>query len=68
MGHFNAYGGPKPPPIDHEGIDDAFIEKAPVTWYFHNGAWLRLTGADMSDPVQRVWPLSREPPGALTSG
>ena len=22
----------------------------------------------MSDPVQRVWPLSREPPGALTSG
>lgn len=28
MRHYNAYGGPKPPPIDHQGIDDAFIEKA----------------------------------------
>jgi hypothetical protein len=44
--HFNAYGGPKPPPIDHQGIDDAFIEKASVTWYFHHGEWLKLTGAD----------------------
>jgi hypothetical protein len=44
--HFNAYGGPKPPPIDHRGIDDAFIEKASVTWYFHHGEWLKLTGAD----------------------
>ncbi len=46
MGHFRAYGGPTPPPIDHQGIDDAFIEKASVTWYFYRGAWLKLTGAD----------------------
>jgi hypothetical protein len=46
MRHYDAYGGPKPPPIDHQGIDDAFIEKASVTLYFHGGKWLKLTGAD----------------------
>jgi hypothetical protein len=46
MQHYNAYGGPKPPPIDHQGIDDAYIGKASMTWYFRNGKWLRLTGAD----------------------
>jgi hypothetical protein len=46
MRHYNAYGGPKPPPINHQGIDDAFIEKASVTWYFYGGKWLKLTGAD----------------------
>jgi hypothetical protein len=46
MRHFDAYGGPKPPPIDHQGIDDAFIEKASVTWYFHDGEWLMLSGSD----------------------
>ena len=46
MGHYRAYGGPEPPPIDHHGIDDAFLEKASVTWYFHRGKWLRLQGAD----------------------
>jgi hypothetical protein len=46
MRHYDAYGGPKPPPITHHGIDDAFIEKASVTWYFHGGKWLQLTGAD----------------------
>ncbi len=46
MRHYDAYGGPTPPPIDHQGIDDAFIEKASVTWYFHGGKWLKLTGAD----------------------
>ncbi len=44
--HYRAYGGPEPPPIDHHGIDDAFLEKASVTWYFHQGKWLQLTGAD----------------------
>lgn len=44
--HYRAYGGPEPPPIDHHGIDDAFLEKASITWYFHNGKWLRLQGAD----------------------
>jgi hypothetical protein len=46
MRHYEAYGGPKPPPIDHQGIDDAFIEKASVTWYFDRGKWLKLSGAD----------------------
>ena len=44
--HYRAYGGPEPPPIDHQGIDDAFLGKASVTWYFHQGKWLRLQGAD----------------------
>lgn len=43
---YRAYGGPEPPPIDHYGIDDAFLEKASITWYFHLGTWLRLQGAD----------------------
>lgn len=46
LGHYQAYGGPKPPPIDHQGIDDAFVGKASVTWYLHGGKWLSLTGAD----------------------
>src|SRR5262249_34959266 len=27
VGHYKAYGGPKPPPISHQGIDDGFLEK-----------------------------------------
>jgi hypothetical protein len=46
MRHYRAYGGPKPPNIDHQGIDDTFIEKASTTHYFHQGKWLKLTGAD----------------------
>ena len=44
--HHEAYGGPKPPPIDHQGVEDAFIEKGSVVWYFYQGQWLKLTGAD----------------------
>jgi hypothetical protein len=44
--HYRAYGGPKPPPIDHNGIDDAFLEKASITWYWHNRGWMQLQGAD----------------------
>jgi hypothetical protein len=46
MRHYDAYGGPKPPPIDHQGIEDVFIEKASVVWYFYEGQWLKLAGAD----------------------
>jgi hypothetical protein len=46
MKHYRAYGGPKPPPIDHQGIDMDICEKGSITFYFHNGHWLRLTGAD----------------------
>ena len=31
---------------DHDGIDDAFLEKASVTWYWDNGRWMQLQGAD----------------------
>jgi hypothetical protein len=44
--HYKRYGGPKPPPIDHDGIDDAFLWKASVVSYLYAGKWLRLTGAD----------------------
>ncbi len=44
--HFKAYGGPKPPPIEHQGINDVFVGKASVVWYFDQGKWLQLTGAD----------------------
>lgn len=42
-----AFDGPRPPePLDHEGIDNAFLGKASVIYYFHEGKWLRLQGAD----------------------
>jgi len=46
LDHYHAYGGPKPPKIDHQGIDDAFVGKASVVHYFDAGAWLQLTGTD----------------------
>ena len=44
--HYNSYGGEKPPQIDHEGINDAFAEKASYVLYLHRGKWLELQGAD----------------------
>ncbi|GEM_PF-381524 len=44
--HAADYGGPAPPPLGHQAIDDAFLEKASVVHYFHRGMWLRLQGAD----------------------
>jgi hypothetical protein len=46
MEHYDAYGGPKPPPMNHQGIDDAFVGKASIVLYFYKGKWLQLTGAD----------------------
>jgi len=40
------YGGPTPPALDHDGIEDGFLEKASVVWYWHQGRWWRLPGAD----------------------
>jgi hypothetical protein len=34
------------PPLDHQGIEDAFVEKASLVWYWHEGKWLTLPGAD----------------------
>jgi beta-lactamase regulating signal transducer with metallopeptidase domain len=44
--HYRAYGGTKPPPIDHRGIDDAFVGKASITYYWYRGEWLKLSGSD----------------------
>ena len=44
--HYRAYGGPEPPPIDHNGIDSAFLEKASLVFYHYQGEWLHLQGAD----------------------
>ena len=44
--HYDAYGGPKPPPMDHDGIDDIFVGKASIVWYWYRGRWLQLQGAD----------------------
>lgn len=44
--HYKAYGGEKPPPIDHQGINDIDFGKASEVLYFYRGKWLHLTGAD----------------------
>jgi beta-lactamase regulating signal transducer with metallopeptidase domain len=44
--HYRAYGGPEPPPIDHEGIDDQFVGKASTVHYWYRGEWKTLQGAD----------------------
>jgi hypothetical protein len=40
------YADPLPPSVAHDGIHDAFIEKASVVWYWHEGKWLQLAGAN----------------------
>jgi hypothetical protein len=44
--HYEAYGDPMPPCIRHQGIDDAFVEKASVVHYYYLQKWLKLKGAD----------------------
>lgn len=46
LSHYRAYGGPKPPTIGHQGINDAFVGKASVVHYCYEGKWVKLTGAD----------------------
>jgi hypothetical protein len=46
MMYYDAYGGTEPPPIEYDGINDAFIERGSVIHYYYNGEWLSLTGAD----------------------
>jgi hypothetical protein len=43
--HYLAYGGPEPPPIDHQGIDWS-SGMASAILYFYKGNWLTLQGAD----------------------
>ena len=42
--HYLEYGGRKPPPVNHQGINDAFIEKASFVHYFYRKRWLKLQG------------------------
>jgi hypothetical protein len=44
--HYQDHGGPTPPPIDHDGIEHSFVEKASTVLYYYKGEWLSLTGAD----------------------
>lgn len=45
--HYRRYGDAQPPPvIDHDGISDAFVEKASIVWYWYQGKWLNLPAAD----------------------
>jgi hypothetical protein len=37
---------PKPPRIDHQGINDMFYGKASVVYYDFGGKWLGLSGTD----------------------
>jgi hypothetical protein len=45
LDHYRAYGGPKPPPIDHQGIECS-SGMASSIFYFYKGKWLTLQGAD----------------------
>jgi len=44
--HATILGAVKPPPIDHQGIDDEFVGKGSEVLYLYRGKWLHLTGAD----------------------
>lgn len=46
ISHHEEYGGPRPPPLDHDGINDIFVAKGSSVLYWHQGNWLRLQGAD----------------------
>jgi hypothetical protein len=46
LSHYKGYGGRRQPRITHQGIDDAYVEKASVVLYYHRGKWLELRGAD----------------------
>lgn len=39
-------GGPKPPPLDHDGIGDAFQDKTSTIRYYSRGKWIELPGAN----------------------
>lgn len=43
--HYKEYGGRKPPPLSHQGIEDA-VETASMVHYFYRRRWWQLQGAD----------------------
>lgn len=44
--HAEAYGGPLPKRLDHDGVNDAFVEKASHVFYYEDGSWQALAGSD----------------------
>ena len=42
----NEFDGPRTPSLDHDGIEDAFIEKGSTILFCHEGAWVNLQGMD----------------------
>jgi hypothetical protein len=38
--------GPRPPPLDHQGIEDWYLEKAATILYWNKGEWVEWVGAD----------------------
>jgi hypothetical protein len=44
--YHDAFGAGDMPPLDHDGIDDAFVGKASIIRYWTGGKWLELQGAD----------------------
>jgi hypothetical protein len=46
LDHYQVNGRSKPPLFDHEGIEDAFLEKGSIVHYWYNGNWLELTKPD----------------------
>jgi hypothetical protein len=40
------FGGPKPPPITHSGIEDWFVNKGSSIYYYYRQQWHVLQGAD----------------------
>lgn len=44
--HNSRVTGAKLPPLDHDGINDIFLEKASTVWYWTGRRWLQLSGAD----------------------
>ncbi|GIU76074.1 MAG: hypothetical protein KatS3mg004_3161 [Bryobacteraceae bacterium] len=44
--YHEAFGGEALPELDHDGIESHFLGKVSVIFYWHEGAWRRLQGAD----------------------
>ena len=45
--HIRSHGGDSVVPgLDHDGIEDSFIEKGSTIWYWYDEQWRELPGAD----------------------
>jgi hypothetical protein len=40
------YGANLPKPIDHDAIEEAFLDKASSIFYFANGKWFSVASGD----------------------